>query len=185
MPKVNLTLAPHPSKEHADLIARLDVMQQSLKDMDFKIGCVVKGNADALEVLDTLIGTSDNALEIAPASAPTSAPTATSSDINQEVYNRLFVTLSAANDSKSSWNAEIHFNRSPNKELTLALMAYLKPKFAADVLRPSKIHDVLLNKSCRQPLMREDQGQEEQVEQPLTLTAMSWPTAYARLTLIC
>ncbi|OAD72703.1 hypothetical protein PHYBLDRAFT_168966 [Phycomyces blakesleeanus NRRL 1555(-)] len=153
MPKVNLTLAPHPSKEHADLIARLDVMQQSLKDMDFKIGCVVKGNADALEVLDTLIGTSDNALEIAPASAPTSAPTATSSDINQEVYNRLFVskalsTLSAANDSKSSWNAEIHFNRSPNKELTLALMAYLKSKFAADGLRPSKIHGSIYTNFC-------------------------------------
>ncbi|OAD78118.1 hypothetical protein PHYBLDRAFT_164992 [Phycomyces blakesleeanus NRRL 1555(-)] len=159
MPKVNCTLAPHPSKENADLIARLDAMQQSLKDMDSKIGCVVKGNADALEVLDTLIGTSDNVLEIAPASAPSSAPssapTATSTDVNQEVYNRLFsliqsqlrdpkfrsndAALIAANDSKSSWNTKIHFNRFPNKKLTLALMAYLKPKLAADGLRPSKI----------------------------------------------
>ncbi|OAD67631.1 hypothetical protein PHYBLDRAFT_173962 [Phycomyces blakesleeanus NRRL 1555(-)] len=66
--KFNHTLAPRPSKEHADLIARLDAMQQSLKDMDSKVGYIVKGNADDLEVLDTLTGTSNNVLEIAPTS---------------------------------------------------------------------------------------------------------------------
>ncbi|OAD67634.1 hypothetical protein PHYBLDRAFT_173965 [Phycomyces blakesleeanus NRRL 1555(-)] len=56
--------------------------------------------------------------------------------------------LIAANDSKSSWNTEIHFNRSPNKELTLALMAYLKPKFAAGRLRPSEIRSSIYTNFC-------------------------------------
>ncbi|OAD65940.1 hypothetical protein PHYBLDRAFT_175678 [Phycomyces blakesleeanus NRRL 1555(-)] len=161
MSKVNHTLALHLSKEHTDLIARLDTMQQSLKDMDSKIGYVVKGNADALEVLDNLIEISDNVLEIAPASASA----ATSFNVNQKVYNRLFsliqsqlrdpkfrsnnAALITANDSKSGWNTEIHFNRSSNNELTLALMTYLKPKFATDGLRPFKICSSIYTNFCR------------------------------------
>ncbi|OAD65338.1 hypothetical protein PHYBLDRAFT_153588 [Phycomyces blakesleeanus NRRL 1555(-)] len=144
--------------EYAELLRRLIAIEESLKTNDLNIDIVIKGKTDSLKILDNIANTSGQLLAIiAPTTVPASAtasvvPSVVSvvltgvnagklskqdrsrvlALIQRELKKHNFksnkLELVAVNDSKHSWDINVDYRLTPNRQLIHDLHAYLAPK---------------------------------------------------------